>query len=217
MWIPLLVMAVAVSFEPFRLGMTVLMLNRPRPMLQLFAFLSGGFLMGTAVGLVVLFVLREKVMGTAHFTLPRVQIALGAVALVIAVVLVTNIRIPLPAGSPDGIPERIRALATGRSLWFAGVAGMGIALPSVDYLAALALILASGASRTTQVGALLTFNAVACALVEIPLIAYVLAPERTRELMDALHNWVQSHRRRNVALVLAVVGCVLLTVGAVNI
>ncbi|MGH3723528.1 MAG: GAP family protein [Mycobacterium sp.] len=217
MWIPLLVMAVAVSFEPFRLGMTVLMLNRPRPVLQLFAFLSGGFLMGTAVGLVVLFVLREKVLGTSHFTLPRVQIVIGAVALVIAAVLVTNIRIPVPAGSPDGIPERIRRLASGRSLWFAGAAGMGIALPSVDYLAALALILASGASRVTQVGALLTFNAVACVLVEVPLIAYVLAPERTRELMGALHNWVQSHRRRNVALVLAVVGCVLLTVGIASI
>ncbi|WP_264992538.1 GAP family protein, partial [Mycobacterium montefiorense] len=35
MWITLLVMAFAMSVEPFRIGMTVLMLNRPRPMLQL--------------------------------------------------------------------------------------------------------------------------------------------------------------------------------------
>jgi hypothetical protein len=54
MWITLLVMAIAVSFEPFRLGMTVLILNRPRPTLQLLAFLGGGFAMGTTVGLVVL-------------------------------------------------------------------------------------------------------------------------------------------------------------------
>ena len=57
MWITILVMAVAISLEPFRIGMTVLMLNRPRPMLQLLAFLSGGFAMGISVGLVVLFVL----------------------------------------------------------------------------------------------------------------------------------------------------------------
>lgn len=31
MWITILVMAVAVSLEPFRIGMTVLMLSRPRP------------------------------------------------------------------------------------------------------------------------------------------------------------------------------------------
>ena len=74
MWITLLVMAVAVSLEPFRIGMTVLMLNRPGPALQLLAFLAGGFAMGTAVGLVVLFVLRHTLSDAAHFTLPKVQI-----------------------------------------------------------------------------------------------------------------------------------------------
>lgn len=66
-------MAIAVSLEPFRIGMTVLMINRPRPLLQLSAFLAGGFAMGTAVGVVVLFVLRPA-LGSAHFTLPKVQI-----------------------------------------------------------------------------------------------------------------------------------------------
>ena len=36
------VMAVAVSLEPFRIGMTVVMLSRPRPMFQWLAFLCGG-------------------------------------------------------------------------------------------------------------------------------------------------------------------------------
>ena len=68
MWITVLVMAIAVSLEPFRIGMTALMLNRPRPMLQLLAFLCGGFAMGTTVGLVVLFVLRPTLSGSTHFT-----------------------------------------------------------------------------------------------------------------------------------------------------
>ena len=55
MWFTLLLMAVAVSLEPFRIGMSVLMLNRPRPHLQLTAFLCGGFAMGLTVGVVVLF------------------------------------------------------------------------------------------------------------------------------------------------------------------
>ncbi|MDT0433029.1 GAP family protein, partial [Streptomyces salyersiae] len=80
MWIPLLVMAAAVSLEPFRIGMTILMLNRPRPLLQLLAFLIGGFAMGTTVGMIVLFILRPA-LGSAHFTLPRVQLAVGALAL----------------------------------------------------------------------------------------------------------------------------------------
>lgn len=53
------VMALAVSLEPFRIGMTVLMLNRPKPLLQLLAFVAGGFAMGLTVGATVLFLLRR--------------------------------------------------------------------------------------------------------------------------------------------------------------
>jgi hypothetical protein len=66
--------------------------------------------------------------------------------------------------------------------------GLGIALPSVDYLAVLAVILASGAPPAPQAVALLTFNTVAFSLVEIPLISYLAAPDKTRALMAALHR-----------------------------
>jgi hypothetical protein len=210
MWITILVMAVAVSLEPFRVGMTVLMLNRPRPMLQLLAFLCGGFAMGMSVGLVVLFVLRRRLLWSTYFTLPRVQICIGALALLAAAALVLTRN---HAGATGMLATRAQRLVTGRSLWVAGAAGLGIALPSVDYLAALAVILASGAAAATQVGALLVFNAVAFALVEIPLLAYLLAPQATRNAMVALHDWIRSRRRIEVTVLLAAVGCVLLTVG----
>ena len=223
MWITVLVMAIAVSLEPFRIGMTVLMLNRPRPILQLLAFLCGGFAMGTIVGLVVLFVLRPRLLGSAHFTLPKVQIAIGTLALLVAAVLATKVLARRfdprhPAGAHDGgdggpgkLSTRVRHLLNGRSRWVAGVAGLGIALPSVDYLAALAVILASGAAPTTQVGGLLMFNVVAFALVEIPLLAYLAAPDKTRMSVAAVQDWIRSGRRR--AALLATVGCVLLAVG----
>lgn len=209
MWITLLVMAVAVSLEPFRIGMTVLMLNRPGPARQLLAFLGGGFAMGTAVGVVVLFVLRHPLSG-AHFTLPKVQIVIGVLALLVAAVVLAA---PFPRRGMEKLSTRARHLMGGSSLWVAGAAGLGIALPSVDYLAALAVILASGAAPATQLAALLTFNVVAFTLVEIPLVAYLAAPDRTRAVMAALHTWILSHHRRNVAVVLATVGCVLLAVG----
>ena len=207
MWITLLVMAIAVSMEPFRIGMTVLMLNRPRPTLQLLAFLAGGFAMGATVGLVVIFLFRPGLLGSAHFTLPNVQIAIGASAVLIAAVVAVGF---MPGPS---LPTRARGLARGPSLWIAGVAGLGIALPSIDYLAVLAVIVASGTSHSTQVGALLVFNVVAFALVELPLVAYVLAPDRTRASMTVLNDWIRSRGRRGVAAVLAAVGCVLLVAG----
>ena len=213
MWFTILVMAVAVSLEPFRIGMTVLMLNRPRPMLQLLVFLCGGYAMGMTVGLVVLFVFRRKLPGSAYFTLPKVQILIGVLALLAAAVLgVRSGRVAAPAK----LSTRVQGLLGGRSLWVSGLAGMGIALPSVDYLAALAVILASGAAAMTQVGALLMFNAVAFALVEIPLVAGLVAPDKTRAAMAALNNWIRSRRRAEVATLLTGVGCVLLTVGLVG-
>ncbi|WP_066900573.1 GAP family protein [Mycolicibacterium houstonense] len=219
MWIALLVMAAAVSLEPFRIGMTVLMLNRPRPLLQLLAFLTGGFAMGTTVGMIVLFILRPA-LGSAHFTLPRVQVAVGALALVVAAVVATGklsgLRGPRPDREPGPLATRMRQLLRGHSLWTAGAAGLGIALPSIDYLAALALIVASGAAAATQVGALLLFNVVAFGLVEIPLISYLVAPDRTRATLAALQDWLQTDRHRKLAAVVATVGAVLLVVGLVG-
>lgn len=222
MWIPLLIMAAAVSVEPFRIGMTVLMLNRPRPLLQLLAFLTGGFAMGTTVGVIVLFILRPA-LGSAHFTLPKVQLMVGTLALVIAAAVASGILRPRSDWTAETadrklgpIATRARQLLTGHSLWTAGAAGLGIALPSVDYLAALALIVASGAAAATQIGALLMFNAVAFALVEIPLISYLVAPDRTRATMSALHAWLRSRTRHQVAALLAAVGCVLLIAGFIG-
>jgi hypothetical protein len=219
MWITLLLMAVAVSLEPFRIAMTILMINRPRPLLQLLAFLVGGFAMGLVVGVIALFVLRPA-LGSAHFTLPRVQIVVGVVLLVNAAVVATGVigrrgnDDGCHADRPSGtLATRTRQLLNGRSLWTAGVAGLGIALPSVDYLAVLALIAASGAAASAQLGALLLFNVVAFAFVEIPLVCYLVAPERTRATLTALQDWVRRRRRRDVAILLAVVGFLLLGAG----
>lgn len=232
MLVTVLVMALAVSLEPFRIGMTVLMLNRPRPLLQLLAFLSGGFAMGTTVGLAVLFVFRRVLGGSTYFTLPRVQLLIGTLALLAAAVLAARAILIRRSGRDTSAPvddgqgpaaagRRMLAswkdrLVNQRSLWVAAVAGLGIALPSVDYLAALAAILASRAAVVTQVGALVMFNVVAFAFVEIPLVAYLVAPDATRASMTALQRWIRSRRDTEVVALLAAVGAVLLTVGAIS-
>ena len=218
MWITLLVMAVAVSLEPFRIGLSVLMLNRPRPVRQMFAFLCGGYAMGLTVGLIVLFALRPRLPGASEFTLPTVQIVIGTLCLVTAAVLaVTRRRGGTDPAAPGRFAGLTRRLTDGGSLWVAGAAGLGIALPSIDYLAVLAVILAAGASATTQLTALLLFHVVAFALVEIPLIAYLVAPQRTLAAMSSLNDWIRSRRRGDVAVLLAIFGSVIIGVGLAGI
>lgn len=218
MWITVLVMAVAIALEPFRIGMTVVMLNRPRPVLQLFAFLCGGFAMGLTVGLVVLFAFPDQLLGSTHFTLPKVQLVIGGLALLAAGYLALRPGTPQRSGDePGSLVRWTRRVATGGSLWVAAAAGLGIALPSVDFLAVLAVILSSESSAATSVGALLAFQVVAFAFVEIPLAAYLVAPQRTVARMTALNEWLRSRRRREVAILLAIVGGVLVTAGALGV
>jgi uncharacterized membrane protein YdfJ with MMPL/SSD domain len=104
MWISVLAMAIAVSLEPFRIGMTVLMLNRPRPALQLLASLTGGFVMAATVGVVVLFLFRPVLSRFAQFRLPNVQIVIGVLALLIAALLRVGV-MPAPK-----LPTRARRI-----------------------------------------------------------------------------------------------------------
>lgn len=204
-------MAIAIGLEPFRLGMTVLVLHRERPQLQLFAFLCGGFVMGTTVGLVVLFVLRQHLVDSTHFTLPKVQLVIGVMALAAAAYLALR---PGPVDDSDNWMSRLAGrVSSGASPWVSAVAGLAIALPSVDFLAVLAVILASGSSAATQVAALMFFQVVAFTLVEVPLIAYLVAPQRTLAAMTALNTWMRARRRREVAALLGVIGAILVTVG----
>ena len=49
--------------------------------------------------------------------------------------------------------------------------------------------------------------------VELPLVCYLVAPDRTRATLSALQDWVRTRRRRDVAILLAAVGCVLIGAG----
>ncbi|HYB36708.1 MAG TPA: GAP family protein [Mycobacterium sp.] len=235
MWSTVLVMAIAVIFEPIRIALVVLMLNRRRPMLQLLAFLCGGLTMGIGVGLVVLFILRATPLAT-KFTVAQVQIAGGLLALLIAVVLATNVSVrtiirrtpagtalggdagvvllePTPTNGLEKLSTRARHFLQGSSLCVAGVSGLGTALPSANYMCAMAAILASGAAPAAQAQALLTFNVVAFTVVEIPLISYLAAPHKTRAFLAGLQAWLRSRRRRDVAVLVAAGGCVMLALG----
>lgn len=221
MWTIVLLMALGVSVEPTRLGLTVLMLNRPRPLLQLFVFLCGAFAMGLSLGLTLLFVLRVSPMGKADISGPYIQVGLGVLALSVAAVLAVTAsvrRSPAPprTGTPGKLATRVRGFLQNNSLWVAGVSGLGIALPSADFLAVIALIHASGATQPVQSMALLFFNVVAFSMVGLPLLSYAAMPGKTYAVLTALHGWVQSRRRIDVAVMVAVLGLLMLALGTIG-
>ena len=237
-WGAVLVMALAGMVDPLRIGITVLIVSRPRPMLQLLAFWLGGVAMGLAVGLGVLFLLRDLALDfirdlestTATSTVGLVQLAIGVLALLLAAMIATRFpaRRRVPAAMPDGgapvvalqqTPTAFSRLSTragdamqGGSLWVAFLAGAWLATP-VQFIAALTAILASGASAGTQVVALVGYHVVALAFAEIPLVSQLVAPEKTQAVMLRVHDWVLPRRRRLIAVIIAVIGIFLVING----
>lgn len=234
MWTTVIVLALALNLEPNRLGVIGLLLLRPEPIRQLLVFLFTSFLVNSSTGLIVLFIVNRGSVLKGESSSAIMQIGVGALALIVAAVLFTNIRMPgskaraataaAASGESAAVPssglvlvdnftKRMGRLVEGRSLWFAGALGVGIALPSVDFVALLLLIAASGESLEVQTTALFTFLIVANTILLIPMIGYVAAKEKTIRILENLRTWVLARSRRDYAVLLAIAGALMLTVG----
>jgi hypothetical protein len=234
MWTTVIVLALALNLEPNRLGIIGLLLLRPDPIRQLLVFLCTSFMVNSAAGLIFLFVVNRGALLNGASSSAIMQIGVGALALIVAAVLFTNIPMPgskaraaspaAPYGESAAVPssglvlvdnftKRFGKLVQGRSLWFAAALGVGIALPSVDFVALLLLIASSGEPPKIQVAALFTFLTVANTILLIPMFGYVFAKERTVRILENLRSWVLARSRRDYAVLLGIAGTLMLTVG----
>lgn len=222
MWTTVVVLATAVNFEPSRPTLVPLMLARPRPVVQLTALYLGIFTTGMVAGLLTLFVFHRTPLGDDPVNGGRVQIGIGLLAFLIAGLTASNLmrRKGKPAGGSGERPvEKVAAharnmLRRGDSAWVSFLLGLGIGLPSVDYLAVLVVIGASGATPATQLAALLVFMVLGNAFLAVPLAAYVLAPHRTNRRIALCQNWIRDRTRRQIAAVLVGVGVIQIVLGA---
>lgn len=227
----MLVLALAMNFEPSRPVWVPLMLARPRPILQLNALFWGSFLSGLGIGLLVLFAF-EKTPFSGHTANAAVmQILVGLAGLLIAAILASNFSFWRGRSDAPGTPEtgrpqqtpvdkmsdRARAiLKKGNSPWLSAAIGVAIGAPSLEFLAALVVIASSGAGQLAEVAALVMFLLVGNALITIPLTTYFLTPLRTGKSLERLQNWLRTRGRREFAAILAVIGCTQLVIGLIR-
>jgi len=191
---------------------------------------------------VVVFVLKDVNLGKSSSVPPALEIAVGALALLVAVLVGTRASATLrdkaqarhpeaklpnldstayPDGPPgiesmpgfDKLPGRVKSALSKESPWVAWVAGLAVGMPTAYYLAAIAAILKSGSSAGTQVAALIVFNVVAFAQAEIPILSFRIAPDATRRRIDQLYTWVSGHQRTVVTVLAGVVGTYLVIIG----
>ncbi|MGI9136166.1 MAG: GAP family protein [Candidatus Nanopelagicales bacterium] len=224
MWTTVLVLATALNLEPNRLALIALMLIRPRPIRQLLAFLTGSFLTSATAGFLILLAIDRGSWISTNISGAKIQVGVGILALGVAILLALNLvpRALLPKSDDDSgvqpswatmLSKYVSKVVSGSSPWFAAALGVGLAIPSVDYLALLVLIAASGLPLAAQAGVLMTFLTVANAILLIPIVSYLIDPQRTAALLENLRNWVLSRRQRDYAVLLGLIGVVMLAVG----
>ncbi|MGV0993354.1 MAG: GAP family protein [Mycobacterium sp.] len=228
MWTSVLVLAIAVNFEPTRFALVPMVLARRRPLVQLFAYQAGAMTVNLIFGLLILFVFRRNPLGTSASGGGRAQIAVGVAALIIALVMAVRWRLSRHKElvGPNSLedPEKPRGidrvlgsargiLRKGGSPWFAGLLGMGVGLPSVDFLAVLVIIATSHKPPLEQSAALVTFIALGSFLVTVPLITYLFAPAQTLQRIEQFAAWTRSRSQVEYAAILALVGFMLIGMG----
>jgi Sap, sulfolipid-1-addressing protein len=241
MWGTVLVLALMAATDPVRLCLALVLVSRRRPMLNLFVFWLGGMTTGlvAAAGVLILLsgfaltVTQNVTTMAASSTARHIQLATGVLVLLIAAVIAVGFlsrqrtRVPVPAADPSApvpqlsvltafsrLPPRAQNALEGWFLWVAFVAGLGSATNPVEFLMALAAILASGAPVGTQFSAAVAFTVVVLAVVEIPLVSYLATPAKTEACMLQVHNWVQAHRPRIFTICVAAAGVALVANGA---
>jgi hypothetical protein len=218
--------------------MIALLLTRPRPARHLVVFLCTGLSISLSVGFAVLFVFHHSFLGKANFNPALIQIGIGVVALLLGAFLASNVplrqfsrreKVEVPAGntaeSAVGVQDppppsrfgrlsaRVRGFVKGESSWFSGSAGAALAMPSVDYMALLALIIASKAAPIEQAAALVTFLLLASWAAVIPLLSFLVAPAKTRIWVQRFNEWIRTRTRKHAGAFVVVVGLILIGVG----
>jgi hypothetical protein len=237
-----LVLALMMATDPVRLGVTLLLISRPRPILNLLAYWLGAMLVGVTAAVVVLTMMRDfaptllqNLSSLAATAVVRhAQIAFGVLALLLAALTTAGLparqrlRVPVSVGgdpsalllqpsTPTGISQllgRAQRVLGGESLWVALAAGIGTGPAPLEYLVALTAILAMGGAIGTQISAAVVFNVVMLAVCEITLVSYLATPTRTLAIIDQLNSWVRTHRRRILSLMVGVVGVCLVVTGS---
>ena len=217
-----IILAFASAVYPLLLAAVLVMLNAPRPGPLLVGYLVGGAIISIGLGIAIVIVLDQS-HAVGHrapkaFS-PAVDLAAGVSGVVIGALLLRRPRQPRlkrrrrlrPEHSQkDPLPQRV--LAHGSALK-AFALGLVLSLPSLYYLAALRDIAEDHSEWPVRVGLILIFNAIQFVLIEVPLVGFLVAPDRTAEMVRRFNEWLRTHLRQVGGAIALAIGIYLIAKG----
>jgi len=211
------VLAFTAAFNPTELAAITVMLLLPRPDRLMFGYWVGAMVTGIASGLVIVFALKGT---SAEHTTTH---TLGPVAWLVVASLLVIAAFALAKGEDQRLRERRaarrekkgeeekktpkwqRALQEGNA-WQAFAVGIVLSFPGASYLAALDRLIHLHYSTLVVVLILIGFNLVQNLLLEIPMLAFRIWPEKTPAAIDRAKAWVSQHWREYAVWALGLLG-----------
>ena len=222
------VLALFAMFTPALLAAVTVMMLLPNPKRLMLGYLLGAYTTSITLGLLIVFSLHGSAsVSTAKHTLSPVEdVVIGLLALLVAFVLGTGRDAPLQrrrqhrkdAKEAEGKikeswPERMLGRGSARVTFAVGVL---LTFPGVSYLTALDRMAKLDAGVPETVLLVVGFCLIQQLLLEVPLLGYAFAPERTQDAVMRFRAWLGRNGRRGGIWVAAVIGMLLVIRGVVT-
>jgi hypothetical protein len=217
-----IVLALAAAVYPTILAGVIVILSQPNPRRLLVGFLLGGMTVSLLAGFVIVYLLRDadSTISVSATQRPIADIVGGLLSLALGRRIMRHglpglHRFQRRRQRNEGGQSWTQRVLGRNSIALAVAAGAILNLPGIWYLAALVNIAAdpSLASRLLQI---VVFNVIMFALVEIPLVVFLVDEERARGLVADFDAWVHRHPDHLAAGIAFAAGGFLLVKGVVE-
>jgi Sap, sulfolipid-1-addressing protein len=216
-------------FTPTLLAAVTVMMLLPNPKKLMLGYLLGALMTSISVGLLIVFSLNDSAaVETGKQSLgPGEDIVLGLLLVVISWVLGSGKDARLQARrqrrkeekeasgeAKESWPERMLGRGSARVTFAVGAV---LTLPGVSYLTALDRMAKLDIGTAETVALVVAFCLIQMTLIEVPLLGYAFAPERTKERVTAFRDWLGRNGRRVAIRGAAVLGALLILRGVIEI
>jgi Sap, sulfolipid-1-addressing protein len=217
--------AAVATFNPSLLAAVTVMLLLPHPKRLMLGYLLGAYTASIAAGLAIVFSLHgsSAVATSGHTASPGEELGIGAIALAIAFVVATGRDAPMRKWHKRRKEAKARDRQA-RQPWQARMLGRGsvgvtfavgatLSFPGVSYLNALHHIVRLNPQTVPICLLVVYFCVMQQILLEVPLLAYVVAPERTQVAVSAFRAWLAREGRRLAVIGICAIGVFLVVRG----
>jgi hypothetical protein len=227
--VDILLLAFSAALNPTLLAATTVMLLLPKPRNLMLGYLLGAMMTSVSLGLVIVFSLEESgaVKATQNTFSPAADVVLGAIFLIVARALsaerdaILRERRKRHRAAKGKVqrekeaPRWQQALSRGtpRTTF---VIGALLTLPGASYLVALTRLAKDDLGTPESVLVVVGFNLIMLALLELPLLSYLLQPDATPGRVERFKASLHRDGRRIAIRIATVAGMLLIVRGVVT-